>query len=229
MRFLNFEREHLRRYREGHPHDLGPLPGWAQCLTAFRNEALLRNQGRGAAELAKRYRQSLGRIPSSGPVLRTLVPGQSDISPIPEDEMMPTYRLLAEIEAAMDAERIAARQAPAEDTPEAPFGLPPDAPKAAAGLSTRHLPRPRRTPWLSKSPSGCGRTSQRAEPRMPRTRRTPPQEAHVPISRCWPHHDREGAQIAQAMMSCVADVVRHQATYDIVQSVANCETYCAPD
>ena len=168
VRFLNFEREHLRRYREGHPHDLGPLPGWAQCLTAFRNEALLRNQGRGAAELAKRYRQSLGRIPSSGPVLRTLVPGQSDISPIPEDEMMPTYRLLAEIEAAMDAERIAARQAPAEDTPEAPFGLPPDAPKAAAGLSTRHLPRPRRTPWLSKSPSGCGRTSQRAEPRMPR-------------------------------------------------------------
>jgi hypothetical protein len=132
-RFLKFEREYLRRYRENHPHDLGPLPGRAQCLTAFRNEALLRNRGHGIAEFARKYRE---RNPPTRRVFLTFEVDQPEIPLVPEDEWMPTYRLLVEIEAAMDEERLMARQEPAEDTPEAPFGLPPDTSKPPTGLSS---------------------------------------------------------------------------------------------
>jgi hypothetical protein len=134
-RFLKFEREYLRRYREDHPHDLGLLPGRAQCLTAFRNEALLRNRGHGIAEFARKYRE---RNPPRRRAVLTFEADQPEIPLVPEDEWMPSYRLLAEIEAAMDEERLMARQEPAEDTPEPPFGLPPELSSAPSAEAAAH-------------------------------------------------------------------------------------------
>jgi hypothetical protein len=123
-RYLQAEREYLRSYRRDHPHDLGPLPGAAQCLTAFRNKAVERNLGNGYSEMIRKFRE---RNPPPRLGFLTYDTPRPERPPIPEDEWMSTYRLLAEIEAAMDEERIMARQAPAEDTPLAPLGLASDA------------------------------------------------------------------------------------------------------